>query len=136
MRFLDNVLQDFIDRAPSAAQAAVYAAQRERSVGLGLMGLQDVFFQLRLPFDSEPARRLSERISEEIYFWALTTSCDIAAERGPHNSFKETRAANGELQFDAWGVTPTDPQRNIERHTTARATGPFVSRWTGRPLRA
>jgi ribonucleoside-diphosphate reductase alpha chain len=81
---------------------------RWRPVGLGLMGLQDVFFQMRLPFDSEDARALSRRISEEIYFHALSASADLAAGHGAHPSFAETRAARGELQFDAWGVAPAD----------------------------
>nr|WP_257461126.1 ribonucleoside-diphosphate reductase subunit alpha [Archangium lipolyticum] len=84
---------------------------RWRPVGLGLMGLQDVFFQMRLPFDSPEARTLSRKISEDIYFHALSASAELAAERGAHPSFQETRAARGELQFDAWGVTPEDPAR-------------------------
>ncbi len=84
---------------------------RWRPVGLGLMGLQDVFFQLRLPFDAPEARALSQQISEEIYFHALSTSADLAAEKGAHPAYPETRAARGELQFDAWGITPSDPER-------------------------
>ena len=84
---------------------------RWRPVGLGMMGLQDVFFRLRLPFDGDKARTLSARIAEEIYFTALQTSCELAQERGAHPSFADTRAANGELQFDAWNVTPTDTAR-------------------------
>jgi len=84
---------------------------RWRPVGLGLMGLQDVFFRLRLPFDSEPARALSRRISEEVYFHALRTSNELARERGPHPSFGETRAASGELQYHAWGVIPESIDR-------------------------
>jgi len=84
---------------------------RWRPVGLGLMGLADVFFQLGFPFDAEEARRLSAEISEEIYFAALSTSVELARERGAHPAFSETRAARGELQFDAWGVTPRDPVR-------------------------
>ncbi|WP_374554769.1 ribonucleoside-diphosphate reductase subunit alpha [Thermomonas sp.] len=84
---------------------------RWRPVGLGCMGLQDVFFRLRLPFDSEGARTLSARIAEEIYFHALDASCELAIERGPHPAFADTRAATGELQFDAWGVTPADRGR-------------------------
>jgi len=84
---------------------------RWRPVGLGLMGLQDVFFALRLPFDSAEARALSARISEEIYYWALRTSVELAREKGAHSAFPETRAARGELQFDAWGVKPADPAR-------------------------
>ena len=79
---------------------------RWRPVGLGLMGLQDVFFRLRLPFDSEPARALSTRISRTIYFHALHASMQLARESGPHEAFPLTRAARGELQPEAWGVVP------------------------------
>lgn len=82
-----------------------------RPVGLGVMGLQDVFFELKLPFDSQEARDLSRLIAEEVYFHALTASCDLAAEKGAHPAFLETRAARGELQFDAWGVKPEGEQR-------------------------
>ena len=84
---------------------------RWRPVGLGCMGLQDVFFRLRLPFDGEQARALSANIAETIYFHALQTSCELAEERGRHPSFADTRAANGELQFDAWNVVPEHVER-------------------------
>jgi ribonucleotide reductase alpha subunit len=80
--------------------------KRWRPVGLGLMGLQDVFFQMRLPFDSAPAREISARISEEVYYNCLLASSELAAEKGAHPSFGETRAAHGELQFDAWDNPP------------------------------
>ena len=82
-----------------------------RPVGLGLMGLQDVFFKLSLPFDSPEARQLSSRISEEIYFNALWASTELAEESGPHANFSETRAATGDLQFDLWGIKPSDSER-------------------------
>jgi ribonucleoside-diphosphate reductase alpha chain len=82
-----------------------------RPVGLGIMGLQDVFFQMRVPFDAPEARALSRRIAEEIYFNALSASVELAVEKGRHPAFEETRAARGELQFDAWGVVPEDPAR-------------------------
>ena len=84
---------------------------RWRPVGLGVMGLQDVFFKLRLPFDSTEARALSKKIAETIYFHALDTSVALAQERGRHPSFADTRAANGELQFDAWNVVPENSER-------------------------
>jgi ribonucleoside-diphosphate reductase alpha chain len=84
---------------------------RWRPVGLGVMGLQDVFFQMRLAFDAPESRALSKRIAEEIYLNALSASADLAVKKGRHPSFAETRAARGELQFDAWGVTPADPAR-------------------------
>jgi ribonucleoside-diphosphate reductase alpha chain len=75
------------------------------------MGLQDVFFELKLPFDSQEARDLSKLIAEEIYFHALSASCDLAAEKGAHPAFSETRAARGELQYEAWGVQPEGKAR-------------------------
>lgn len=84
---------------------------RWRNVGLGVMGLHDVFFRMSLPFDAPEAREISRRIQEEVYFAALDASCELARERGAHPSFAETRAARGELQFDLWEVTPTDPGR-------------------------
>jgi ribonucleoside-diphosphate reductase alpha chain len=92
-------------------QAAAASNRRWRPVGLGIMGLQDVFFQLKIAFDSEAAITLSTRIQEELYFHALTASCDLAEMFGPHASFQETRAAKGDLQFDAWGITPADMDR-------------------------
>jgi len=92
------------------AQAAGSNAQW-RPIGLGVMGLQDVFFQLRLPFDSPEAQTLSTKIQEEIYFHALTASAALAEKDGPHPSFAETRLASGQFQFDLWNITPTDSQR-------------------------
>ncbi len=84
---------------------------RWRNIGLGLMGLQDVFFQLRLPFDSVKAREISQKIQEEIYYAALNASCELAREKGAHPAFAETRAAQGDLQFDLWGVGVEDKDR-------------------------
>jgi ribonucleoside-diphosphate reductase alpha chain len=104
---LDKVID--INFYPIPAAAA--SNQRWRPVGLGIMGLQDVFFQLRYPFDAPEAIQLSKTIQEEIYFAALSTSCDLAAKHGPHPAYSETRATRGELQFDSWGVVPDDPAR-------------------------
>src|SRR4029434_10384301 len=47
----------------------------------------------------------------EIYFSALSASCELAREKGRHAAFDETRAANGDFQFDFWGVVPENPER-------------------------
>ncbi|WP_441286350.1 ribonucleoside-diphosphate reductase subunit alpha [Sorangium sp. KYC3313] len=107
VRQLDRVIDLNYYPIPSTRRSNL----RWRPVGLGLMGLQDVFFQMRLPFDAPAARELSRRISEEVYYHALSTSADLAAEKGRHPAFDETRAARGELQFDAWGVVPEDTAR-------------------------
>ncbi|HEX7816539.1 ribonucleoside-diphosphate reductase subunit alpha [Dyella sp.] len=88
------------------------ANMKWRPVGLGVMGLQDVFFKLRLPFDSAEALALSTRIAEEIYFNAMDASNELAKASGAHPGFDETRAANGELQFDYWPqAKPNDTAR-------------------------
>jgi ribonucleoside-diphosphate reductase alpha chain len=96
---------------------------RWRPVGLGVMGLQDVFFQMRVAFDAPEARVLSKRLAEEIYFHALSASAELAADKGAHPAFDETRAARGELQFDAWDVTPADSERWDALRARIRATG-------------
>ena len=96
---------------------------RWRPVGLGLMGLQDVFFRLRLPFDSPAARELSTGIQSTIYFHALRASVELARQHGPHDAFALTRAARGELQFDAWGVTPEEADRWNALREQIRAHG-------------
>ncbi len=82
-----------------------------RPVGLGVMGLQDVFFQMGLAFDSPEAQELSTRIQEEIYYHALVASCELAEKHGPHPAFADTRAAEGQLQYDLWNVVPKDLAR-------------------------
>ena len=82
-----------------------------RPVGLGMMGLQDVFFKMQIPFDSDKAREISARISEEIYYNALWSSTELAELNGPHETYALTRASHGDLQFDLWGVEPTDKER-------------------------
>lgn len=106
--YLDRVID--INYYPSAESAA--SNPRWRPVGLGLMGLQDVFFALRLPFDSPEAVELSTRISEEVYLSALERSVELARESGPHPAFAQTRAARGQLQPDLWeGVVPAQTER-------------------------
>ena len=105
--FLDRVIDINYYPGPEAAASN----PRWRPVGLGVMGLQDVFFALRLPFDDPRARELSTRIAEEIYLAALETSCDLAEAHGPHPGYPDTRAARGQLQPDLWGTTPTENER-------------------------
>lgn len=107
VKYLDRV----IDRNFYPIPEARASNMRWRPVGLGLMGLADFFFQMRIPFDSQQAVTLSSEIQEEIYYQALRTSCDLAKEFGPHRDFHLTRAAQGHLQMDLAGVLPKDPAR-------------------------
>ncbi len=83
MRFLDNVLQDFIDRAPEEMARAKYAAMRERSVGLGVMGFHSFLQALNVPFESVIAKVWNTRIFKDIRAQADQASRLLAEERGP-----------------------------------------------------
>jgi ribonucleoside-diphosphate reductase alpha chain len=82
MRFLDNVLQDFIDRAPPGMEKARYAAERERSVGLGVMGFHSFLQALNVPWESVIAKVWNKKIFKHIRAEADTASQVLAAERG------------------------------------------------------
>jgi len=83
MRFLDNVLQDYIDRAPEEMARAKYSAGRERSVGLGVMGFHS-FLQARgLPFEGAMAKSWNLKIFKHIAAAANEASMLLATERGP-----------------------------------------------------
>ncbi len=107
LKFLDRVID--INYYPTGEAQA--SNRRWRPVGLGLMGLQDVFFKLGLGFDSPEAAKVSKRIQEEIYYSAIDASCRLAEAEGAHESFHQTRAAKGKFQFDLWGVRPEKPAR-------------------------
>lgn len=83
MRFLDNVLEDFINRAPPEMKHAVYAARRERSVGLGLMGFHSFLQAQNVPFESAMAKSWNMRLFKTLRRQCDAASRKLAAERGP-----------------------------------------------------
>jgi ribonucleoside-diphosphate reductase alpha chain len=109
VKYLDRV----IDRNFYPTVEAKASNARWRPVGLGLMGYQDMLFQLGLPYESREAIDLSRRISEEVYYNALQASLELSKVHGPHQDFEHTHAAHGRLQFDLAGKADkvTDPAR-------------------------
>ncbi|MCL4124210.1 UNVERIFIED_CONTAM: hypothetical protein GTU68_062333 [Idotea baltica] len=81
---------------------------RHRPIGIGVQGLADAFIKMRFAFDSPEAAQLNKDIFETIYFAALTESCEIAKREGHYESYPGSPASEGLLQFDMWGVTPSD----------------------------
>jgi len=108
--YLDRVID--INYYPTDEASA--SNERWRPVGMGCMGLQDVFFQLRIGFDSPEALELTSRIQEEVYLGALDTSCRLAEKHGAHAAYSETRAAQGDLQFDLWNQEPSQSEQWAE----------------------
>ncbi|WP_405450077.1 ribonucleoside-diphosphate reductase subunit alpha [Streptomyces achromogenes] len=105
--FLDRVVD--INFYPT--EQAGRSNAKWRPVGLGVMGLQDVFFKLRLPFDSAGAKALSTRIAERIMLAAYETSADLAERNGPLPAWEKTRTAQGVLHPDHYDAEFTWPER-------------------------
>ncbi|MFE9170448.1 ribonucleoside-diphosphate reductase subunit alpha [Streptomyces kebangsaanensis] len=105
--FLDRVVD--INFYPT--EQAARSNARWRPVGLGAMGLQDVFFKLRLPFDSPEAKALSTRVAERIMLAAYEASADLAERNGPLPAWEKTRTARGVLHPDHYDVELTWPER-------------------------
>ena len=80
---------------------------RHRPIGLGVQGLADTFFKMRLPFESAEALELNNQIFETIYFAALTASNDQAKESGPYQTYEGSPISQGLFQFDLWNVKPS-----------------------------
>lgn len=81
---------------------------RHRPIGLGVQGLADAFILMRFPFESEEAKKLNRQIFETIYHAALTASCELAKRDGPYETYQGSPVSKGQLQYDMWGVEPTD----------------------------
>ena len=82
-RFLDNVLEDFIERAPAEMERAVYSARRERSVGLGVMGFHSFLQKMNVSMESAMAKVWNEKIFKTVRKGADAASVKLAKERGP-----------------------------------------------------
>ncbi|MEU0384897.1 ribonucleoside-diphosphate reductase subunit alpha [Streptomyces chartreusis] len=117
--FLDRVVD--INFYPT--EQAGRSNARWRPVGLGVMGLQDVFFKLRLPFDSPEAKRLSTRVAERIMLAAYEASADLAERNGPLPAWEKTRTAKGVLHPDHYDVELTWPERWAALRERVAATG-------------
>jgi ribonucleoside-diphosphate reductase alpha subunit len=80
---------------------------RHRPIGIGVQGLADVFMMLDIPFHSDAAKEVNQKVFETIYYGALTSSVELAIVDGPYETFSGSPASKGLLQFDMWNATPT-----------------------------
>merc|ERR1719305_80799 len=99
-------LNKVIDRNYYPSEEAKRSNFRHRPIGLGVQGLADAFMIMRLPFESDGAKRLNEDIFETIYFAACEASCELAERDGAYETFSGSPASKGQLQFDLWGKSP------------------------------
>lgn len=107
-RVVTRNLNKVIDINYYPIKEAEHSNMRHRPIGIGVQGLADAFIMMRYPFDSAEAKKLNQEIFETIYFGALTESCELAAKYGPYSTYEGSPVSKGELQYDMWGVKPTD----------------------------
>ncbi|KAG9004782.1 ribonucleotide-diphosphate reductase subunit rnr1 [Tulasnella sp. 427] len=101
-------LNRIIDVNYYPVQEARNSNMRHRPIGIGVQGLADAFMILRMPFDSPQAKQLNIQIFETLYHAALEASSEMAAAEGAYETYEGSPASKGQLQYDLWGVTPTD----------------------------
>lgn len=101
-------LNSIIDRNYYPVPEARRSNMRNRPIALGVQGLADAFMALRLPFDSDEAKKVNVQIFETIYHGAVEASIELAQVEGPYESYEGSPASQGQLQYDLWGVTPSD----------------------------
>ena len=105
-RVVTRNLNRVIDRNYYPTEAARKSNMRHRPIAIGVQGLADVFMMLGMSFDEPKARELNKIIFETIYLAALQESCDLAMSEGTYETFRDSPADKGLLQFDMWGATP------------------------------
>lgn len=109
MRMLDNVID--INFYPTIEGQV--ANQRHRPVGLGVMGLQDALFQLRVPFDSQEAMDYSDQLIELVSYYAILASAELAHERGQYSSFKGSKWDRNIFPIDTIALLSKERQMPI-----------------------
>ncbi len=110
VRMLDNVID--LNFYPTAE--AKFSNMRHRPVGLGIMGLQDAFFKLEIPFMSEEAKQLCDTLMEKISYFAIETSCLLAQERGAYDSFKGSKWDRSIFPLDTLDLLERERGMKIE----------------------
>ena len=100
-------LNKIIDRNFYPVEEARRSNMRHRPIGIGVQGLADAFILLRMPFDSNEAKKLNKEIHETIYYASMTASKDLAKVDGAYESYEGSPVSQGIFQFDMWGVTPS-----------------------------
>lgn len=113
-------LDDLVDVTSSAVPEAELSNERNRAVGLGVMGLTDMLEQLRVPYDSAQACDLVDQIVEFISWHAIDTSADLARERGSYPDFEGSGWSRGMVPLDTLAVLERDRGIPVDVDRSAR----------------
>ncbi len=100
-------LNQVIDKNYYPIPETRYSNLKNRPIGLGVQGLADVFMLLRLPWESEEAKKVNKNIFETMYYAAVQASVQLAIDHGPYEAFKGSPYEKGQLHFDTYGAQPS-----------------------------
>ena len=81
--------------------------KENRPIGIGIQGLGDLLYKLKIPYESNQAIEINKKVMETIYHGAVEASIELAELYGPYKHFDSSPMSKGIFQFDMWGVTPT-----------------------------
>ena len=122
VKVMTQNLNNIIDINYYPLEEARNSNLRHRPIGIGVQGLADAFMKMKIPFESEKALDLNEKIFETIYFSALIKSNELAEIHGHYKTYPGSPVSKGILQYDMWGKTPSKRhdwvklKENIRKH--------------------
>ncbi len=93
-------LNKIIDNSFYPVPEAELSNKRHRPIGIGVQGLANLFYELKVPFESDKAKSLNKVIFETIYYSAIKSSCELAKKYGPYSTFENSDFSKGIFQFD------------------------------------
>ena len=106
--YITENLNKVIDVNFYPIESARKSNMAHRPIGIGVQGLADVFCIMKIAFNSVEAKKINRDIFETIYYGALKKSMELSKRDGPYSSFKGSPTSEGILQYDMWGVKPSD----------------------------
>ncbi|VVC41389.1 Hypothetical protein CINCED_3A018007 [Cinara cedri] len=105
---LNKIIQNNNDILSKEKYLTLGLKQNQLAIGIGILGLADLFIKMKYSFDQKEALELNIKIHETIYYGALEASCELAAKFGPYKTYHNSPASKGLLQFDFWNVKPSN----------------------------
>ena len=108
MGVLVNNLNKVIDVNYYPVPETKLSNDKHRPIGIGVQGLIDVYYKMKMPFDSDEAKNLNKEIFETMYYGAMLASYKLAVKDGHYSTFIGSPLEKGLFQFDLWDVIPSD----------------------------
>ena len=108
MGVLVNNLNKVIDVNYYPVPETRLSNNKHRPIGIGVQGLIDVYYKMKVAFDSDEAKQINKDIFETMYYGSMLASYKLALKDGAYSTFKGSPLSEGLFQFDLWNVTPSN----------------------------